>query len=299
MNRRKINGLLVCGVVVIFLALMSARRLTPAIFSYPNFRASVVEKQTKSAVVPVSLPAGNAVSNRQITGVTKAVMPSSPGIDFNAITTVATPDPGDVIPVAAEQIKAGKIVARVRFNQDQISLSKKDGYDVVELADGRPANDAPGSPMLPVRLVNLMIPAGTTVTGIRFDVTGEPWKSDVSLYPSQPPVHIGDDPAAQAFVAPDPVAYAQPGPYPENVAEVTGVHTMRGNRYVSVRLNPVRYLPASKKLRVIKSIRILLEVVPEAVGSGADLKRNPIFDAALKSMVVNPDLLEVQVQLSK
>ncbi|WP_300670964.1 C25 family cysteine peptidase [Desulfoluna sp.] len=177
----------------------------------------------------------------------------------------------------------GMTTVECSFVPGDVNFTEESGFMTVDLKDGVMPQDAPGTPWLPARYINLMIPSGAQVTGI--DVSGEEvsLKTGARLYPVQP----AQSPSlpASGFVEPDPAAYAAPGKTPETLAVLQGDATMRGQSFVSLRLNPVRYAPAAQELFLATRLVVTVHY-QETRRQG--LPAEPLFQDALNSMVVNP-----------
>ncbi|HNQ22656.1 MAG TPA: C25 family cysteine peptidase [Phycisphaerae bacterium] len=183
------------------------------------------------------------------------------------------------------------------FLPDELSLDTVLGYDHVEITDGAWLNEA-GLPLLPVRIASVALPAGMTVTGLRVlgvetvDVEGE-----YTIFPGQPYTRCSLP--APEFTAPNPLAYASADPYPLEVAELIDQADLAGQSFARVRLYPVQYVAAQKKLRLCTAIRIALDGVPGYVcGDYLPQRISEEGRATLEQMlvesVVNPEHIAVQ-----
>ena len=210
---------------------------------------------------------------------------------YSAVTRLTTPDDGSPLPDVNSQIADGCIAARVQLGSDKITLRKEQGYDVVDIKGCRQCFESkPGSPMLPVREFNVLIPTGMKVTGVRFAVTEKPLMQGADIFPSQPPQRLSATGVVQ-FVQQDAAVYGSDEICPACQAEVVGMARMRGNRFLTIRVAPVRYRPKSRELLNLDSVRVDLDVEPDP-GRGKDLPRHPKMDAAVKSSVINAGLMD-------
>lgn len=182
------------------------------------------------------------------------------------------------------QTGPGMTTVEFSFNSGHVDFVQDSGFLAVSLEDGVLPDDTPGTPWLPAQYINIMIPPNALVTGI--NVLGEEvsLKKDALVYPVQPP----QSPSLPKidFVQPDPAAYAAIAKTPLNLAVMQGVHTMRGLSFVSIRVNPIRYVPADRELYLATSISIKINYEEN---NRKSMLTDPLFQDVVNSMVVNPD----------
>lgn len=152
-----------------------------------------------------------------------------------------------------------------------------------------------GRPLLPYRLVRLLLPLGWTVDHLQIRLPeGE------STIPLKHPVECGRvpqsygrgtreaGPGAQEF----PV-HPSPLPFPERHAELLSVQSMVGYNIALVRIFPLRHLPTSRELKFAPQVQVELILAratrmpqPSAIGlaSGQDRSR-------VAAWVDNPEIL--------
>jgi hypothetical protein len=178
----------------------------------------------------------------------------------------------------------GMTTVAFSFDSGDVAFAEDSGFTAVYLKDGVRPQDTPGTPWLPAQYINLMIPAGASVTGIEVSGDEEILKTGVLVYPVQP--FQSPSLPARGFVDPDPAAYAATDKTPVALAVLQGAATMRGQSIVSLRINPVRYVPADRALFL--STRLSVTVHYEENRSQGLLPADPLFQDALNSLVVNP-----------
>lgn len=145
--------------------------------------------------------------------------------------------------------------------ESALVFGRAQGYDTVSLIDGGYLAE-PGKPQVPAQTVALALPAGMTVTGVRLvaaetvDLPGE-----YSLLPAQPPRRLSDPPAAIDFVPPDAAIYSSSAPYPSLTVDFVQQTDLAGQALAILRLYPVHYLPADRKLTLCTSITLSLDGV--------------------------------------
>ncbi|MBU1908846.1 MAG: hypothetical protein KJ726_02235, partial [Verrucomicrobia bacterium] len=92
-----------------------------------------------------------------------------------------------VLGVGLMSATAGEVTVNFTFTADDVTVENVDGYQRLRLAEGLLPHDTPGTPWLPARTVNILIPSGAEVTSMT--VAGEEilFQEDVVVYPVQPP----------------------------------------------------------------------------------------------------------------
>jgi hypothetical protein len=148
-------------------------------------------------------------------------------------------------------------------------------------------------PWLPAKYVNVLIPAGAKVASIETSADEILVAEGIDVCPVQPPVRLGAP--APPPTGKDVDAYALDTKIPARLAEVTGHHTMRGFTYVSIRLNPVRYIPARQELYLAKNLNVTIELEDQREPVIAPAANNGIFKSMVRKIVVNGDMLDTEV----
>ncbi len=179
------------------------------------------------------------------------------------------------------------------FDRGKLSIRRCRGYDAVSLEGAELPEDEPGTPWLPALYVNVLIPPGHRL--LRVDATlrrESPAARGLEVYPAQPPTPTCREP--EAFVEPKPAAYAATSKTP--LVETGAVHRVRGMRYVSLRLNPVRLVPATGELYLAEAFDVRVATCPETTPSSS-LTLPPAaapesFKRLVRRLVVNPEALE-------
>ncbi|MGQ9661526.1 MAG: C25 family cysteine peptidase, partial [Kiritimatiellia bacterium] len=149
---------------------------------------------------------------------------------------------------------------------------------------------SPGHPWLPAQSVSVLIPAGTEVTIGWVEVEEQLVAQGITIYPAQPEVPLGTPLAS--FCAPDPAAYAVPNRIPAQLAEVTGQYALRGYRFATVRLNPVRYAPADGELYLATRLRVTLETLPSFATVVSSPRNDEVFKRMVRRLTVNGEMLD-------
>ncbi len=185
---------------------------------------------------------------------------------------------------------AGTMTRTVSFDREDLTVTRKAGYDVVTLR-GCLALGIPGTPELPEVMQTVVIPAGAVVTGI--ELLAEEWVDLPGSYnvgPAQPDRELPkpgvDNPLV--LVGPDSEIYGSTAPYPTATLQLLTSGTMCGYRLANVRLNPVRYTPSTGRLQLatVLEYRLTYAVTDEAVV--ATRKQRETFGTVVRALVVNP-----------
>ena len=187
----------------------------------------------------------------------------------------------------------------VTFPKSALALGKLAGYDTVRL-DGAGCLNEAGQPMLPAQTLRIALPPGMTVTSVRVgeaefvELAGE-----YVVYPTQPPRPMSDPDTPEDFVGPDPEIYASPEAYPTKLVELTGQTDLAGQAMACVRVCPIRYVPAEKKLALYTSVEIVLKGVggyecgdylPVRISQSS----YAAYERMVKGLVVNPADVELR-----
>ncbi|MFH0939789.1 MAG: C25 family cysteine peptidase [Planctomycetota bacterium] len=191
-----------------------------------------------------------------------------------------------LIMVVAGRSMAEDIMVELSFKEGDLSYRTLNGMEIVNLKEGKLSGNKPGTPRLPARFINVLVPSGAQVTDVKVVAEEAMVRQNVSLYPVQPP--CSPSLPRPAFVPADPVAYASGEKTPAALAEQGQTHTMSGYTFVSVRLNPVRYIPAKKELYLAGKMTVTVTLGAVRKALPAPVRNNEIFDRMVKAMVVNP-----------
>ncbi len=168
-------------------------------------------------------------------------------------------------------------------------------WDRIEIPGGGFSDDL-GSPEVPNynRMIAIPATAGVRVEFVPIEVTT---LEDVDLMPAQ-----GDDPADllenKQPSRMDDAAYEKDEFYPSVEASSSEPAIMRGVRLVSVRMNPVRYNPVSKELKIAH--KFLVKVYFEGTDQRNQLERGarPMSRSWAKLMsasIMNFDQLDLEI----
>jgi len=160
--------------------------------------------------------------------------------------------------------QAGEIITvTVTFDPADLSWEVQDGYQRPRLSDCDLTREA-GAPQLPARSVQVVLPAGRSVSLV--EVTGTdsrllPGRRQIS--PAQPPQILSRDAGktrAIDVVPPEPAVYQGRAPYPERIAEYTGSGQMGPIHLANVVIYPLQYLPRDQQVRFHQRVELALHL---------------------------------------
>lgn len=143
-----------------------------------------------------------------------------------------------------------------------------------------------GEPVLPVRTVKILLPAGRTFAGVNVVTsTMRGIEGEYLLEPGQ-----GSFIRQTERIAPDPGVYSLDTPYPPAVYEVVTLQNKRGYLILYLNLFPARYLPRQKRLSWCGEMEVEIITRPAPVAAGY---RGLAKDRKLiRSQVHNPEAAE-------
>lgn len=175
-----------------------------------------------------------------------------------------------------------------RFAEADLRFLPRDGHVEIRLPGEAVHADEPGAPCVPARFVNILVPPGATVTGVKVRAPDRILRRGVSLLPVQPSVpHDGR--RTPRRVGPNAALYASAALHPDEPVRLLGVGTMRGYTLAHLELNPVRYRGAGGEVHWADEIEVELELA-EADRSKAWSRPAPAdFQTLVRSLVVNPE----------
>lgn len=196
------------------------------------------------------------------------------------------------IPVIASTVQH-KVVFDTNIVIDTTVAQDGNSYSVIKFPDCSLLSEE-GAPQLPVKMINLIIPAGEEVDKV---VISKGSSSVISLnypvLPGQKPVPTSDRFEGNEFVPASKEIYSLDKPYPTEPGRVVRTNYTRGNKVVVVEVSPVFYNPVKNQLDIYESMEISLQLKPsEKVLRSAPVRNKEKFDTYLKALVDNKDDVE-------
>jgi hypothetical protein len=185
------------------------------------------------------------------------------------------------------------------FAEDALIFGELLGYDTVSLRDGDYLNE-PGKPMLPAKEFRIALPAGMAVTNVRLvDARAVALAGEYAVFPAQPPRRTADPPATDILVPPDAGAYASADPYPARLVEFVQQGDLAGQGMAVVRVYPVQYVAAERRLTLYTSIAFVVEGVDgyecgDYLPARLSQRSAATYGRLVAQMVVNPEDVELR-----
>jgi len=184
---------------------------------------------------------------------------------------------------------AGSVEIPLDYSVRDLVFEKSQGYDVVSFV-GRPHTSEQGKPMLPLDVVQVLIPPDAEVTGV--DVIARDEKELPGSYrilPAQKPVALKPGPMPQ-FVEPDAATYSSSAAYPAQTANASRSGNLGGYRLAGVSVAPLSYVPNTGKLSLARHlvVRVNYQEGIHTVLSVTERQR-AMLGAEAARLVRNPD----------
>ncbi|MBN2446659.1 MAG: hypothetical protein JXO22_08035, partial [Phycisphaerae bacterium] len=145
-----------------------------------------------------------------------------------------------------------------------------------------------GQPALPASGASILLPLGTDVASVEI-ITGDPVlvATDLRIEPVQQPVPLRPDVPAAGATAPNEAIYASAQPFPAERFESIGVQGFRGYQILTLKLNPVEYIPSTGELFYYPKLTTVVHTTP--TGRVSEMLRGlPGDAAAVSTKVDNP-----------
>ncbi|HWR27547.1 MAG TPA: C25 family cysteine peptidase [Candidatus Thermoplasmatota archaeon] len=153
----------------------------------------------------------------------------------------------------------------------------------------------PGDPAVPVKFIQLLIPAMKTVAGITVEgdaVDGTPFRIDLRetpIVPSQPPIPIGSPPSG--IIKNDQI-YQSSNPYPTTIYDNQyQVGYCRGFTILSFAVTPIQYTPSEGTFRYYPILTFTINLNDEEQPNEF-YKGTTEDEAWVKTLVSNPEITE-------
>jgi len=171
-----------------------------------------------------------------------------------------------------------------RYDQSSILFEKLDDKDLIQLKDIGLIEEV-GKPMIPVDLINLLIPQGQKADSVRVKIN--------SFYtlPGSYEIKASPDPLDPSKNPIDLSIYNSKGPYPGIRAKIIRTGSFGGNRIVQIAVHPMDYFPKQGKIVFFTDLTIELFY---GASRGMSIKQtyrtsysDYIINKALKSIVDN------------
>jgi hypothetical protein len=155
-----------------------------------------------------------------------------------------------------------------------------------------PNSGDPGYPLLPARGGSILLPPDAQVSHVEV-IRGEKvfLGDDYTIVPAGQPYKLSSGPDAVQPLTPDPVVYASATPFPGAVFEQIGTHGFRGYRILTLKLQPVEYVPVSGELYYFRDLTVIVQTTD--TDNISPLYRGlPADKLDIRKKVDNPDVID-------
>ena len=172
------------------------------------------------------------------------------------------------------------------FSSVPVSIGKT-AYHRLILKGSFPLDAQPGSPLMPVKLVHILVPFNASVSGLK--ITGssaEALPGSFNPFPAQRPVPMNGE-AAPDFVAADPAVYQAKGNYPGQLARIKGVSAWGEHQVVTVEVMPLQYSLSLAQLTLHTSVSFEIEYVLKASPALPVKRRSPLAQSLVMKQMQN------------
>lgn len=179
------------------------------------------------------------------------------------------------------------------YSLDDLTFTKYEDYDVVELRGCNFSTRYIGAPGLPATAISFLIPQDRKVKKVNFiNVERVKVPGTYNIIPKQPP-RLTDGSSPPPFVEPEAWYYLSFLSYPSLQYEIMHEGFRSEYRIVTLRIYPLVYEPFTESLLLSTHIRIELELEQD-VNWGVSVKRRSEIsqrriENLIKALVVNPE----------
>ncbi|MEO0275645.1 MAG: C25 family cysteine peptidase, partial [candidate division WOR-3 bacterium] len=148
----------------------------------------------------------------------------------------------------------GNIIKDFHFSISDFKFYKIDGYDYI-IYEGTNLNET-GKPSLPYKDVYFLLPPSAEIVKVNIiSKEEEILKGEYNIYPAQRYFPLSH-PEIFNFIPPDKEVYSSKNIYPKDLLQIYPSGSKSGFRIQGIRIYPLRYIPAEKKLILLKNIEI-------------------------------------------
>jgi hypothetical protein len=176
------------------------------------------------------------------------------------------------------------------FNSSQLIFDTLQGYDLVYF-EGCGFTDEIGYPMIPTLIYQYLIPLDSKFDSITIiNKTKQQISGKYYIFPTQEPIIMDGRPAPD-FVYPIDSVYNSDNPYPGKDLELIMDGNYMGNHIITLKINPIEYIPHDSLLNLITSIEFLISYTTSnssfEIPLRLSLRRNEIIQRQVEKVVEN------------
>jgi hypothetical protein len=191
---------------------------------------------------------------------------------------------GCVILLILSSSSFSQSVYQVNFSEDELQLQKKGNYDYVKLKKGELEEEI-GKPVLPFRIINLLIPEDKVVDTVLCETEDEKLPGSYIIFPG-PGKEKTDDLPVKELGEPDSAVHFSDESYPQEPYKIISSEYLDGNHILSLALYPLKYFPESQNLVLNKSLKltiVLKDTPSREIYNNSDLEEKNSWTAAFLS----------------
>ncbi|MFH1373268.1 MAG: C25 family cysteine peptidase [bacterium] len=192
--------------------------------------------------------------------------------------------------ISSTALSAERVSVEYTFERPQIQSVTIEGnlYDRLVMPEA-PNSGQIGYPALPATGAQILLPFGTQVKSIDI-ITGEKVSlgRDYLVEPVGQPVPLSAAPGTAVPPTPDAVVYSLGTPVPEALFESIGTQSFRGYQILTLKLQPVQYIPTTGELYYYTILTVNVET-EDADQPAALLRGLPEDQQDVRLRVDNPE----------
>lgn len=186
-----------------------------------------------------------------------------------------------------------QLTYQVSFSEKELQFQKKGNYDYIQLKKGELEEEI-GKPVLPFRIINLLIPESRVVDTILCETESSELVGNFLICPGLRKEKTDDLPVENLVVL-DSQIYFSDEAYPQEPYKIVSSGFLEGNHILSLALYPVEYFPKSQNLVLHKNFKLTI-VLKDALSRkyyfNTDLEeKNRLTAAFLGDLLYNPEEL--------
>lgn len=186
-----------------------------------------------------------------------------------------------------------QLTYQVSFSEKELQFQKKGNYDYIQLKKGELEEEI-GKPVLPFRIINLLIPESRVVDTILCETENSELVGNFLICPGLRKEKTDGLPVEDLTVL-DSVVYFSDEGYPQDPYKIINLGYLDGKHILSLALYPLKYFPKSHNLFLNQSLKltiILKEVSSRRVYPKINLEEENRLPAAfLGDLLYNPEEL--------
>ncbi|RKX26933.1 MAG: hypothetical protein DRP47_07425 [Candidatus Zixiibacteriota bacterium] len=185
-----------------------------------------------------------------------------------------------------------RLTVSYSFEQPQIDkiIIGAQQYDRVVMPNA-PNCGQTNQPALPAIGARILLPYGTTVESVEIETGVKiPLGDGYLIEPVAQPVPLSADPSAIVLPTPDPIIYNSTNAFPAKLYASTGVQSFRGYQILTLKLQPVQYLPTTGELWYYSKLVVTVNTIE--IDNAPSLYRGLGEDETeLQARVDNPEII--------